>query len=365
MISSKEPVLLTVVGAGLVGRQHIKAISQCADQVRLQAIVDPDPEARSYVQTQAGWLSAAQDVRFYSALEDMLADAAQFPEHRPDGIILATPSQLHLDHGYACVEAGIPFLMEKPFTTDSQTGIALLEATQQAGLTCLVGHHRRHNPLIRRAREVIESGSLGTIVSCQATGWLYKPEEYFEPEWRRRPGGGPVYINLIHDIDLLQALMGPIDQVYALESNRIRGHQVEDTVVLTLQFTSGAIGTVNISDTIVAPWSWELTARENPAYAPTSQAAYLIGGTHGSLELPGLRLWRQSSKRSWWEPMESCQLTQSFGESMIQQIRQFAAVIRKEEPPLCSGQDGLQALRVIEAIKQSAAEGKLVQVTSP
>ena len=112
----------------------------------------------------------------------------------------------------------------------------------------------------------------------------------------------------------------------------------------------------------MAPWSWELTARENPAYAPTSQAAYLIGGTHGSLELPGLRLWRQSSKRSWWEPMESCQLTQSFGESMIQQIRQFAAVIRKEEPPLCSGQDGLQALRVIEAIKQSAAEGKPVQV---
>ena len=361
-MSSRDLVSLVVVGAGLVGRQHIKAIGQCADRVILRAVVDPDPEARSYVQEQAGVLLAGQDMRFYSTLEDMLADVAQFPEHRPDGIILATPSQLHVAHGYTCVEAGIPFLMEKPFTTDSKAGAALLEATQKAGLSCLVGHHRRHNPLVRRAREVIESGDLGTIVSCQATGWLYKPEEYFAPEWRRHPGGGPVYINLIHDIDLLQALMGPIREVYALESNRIRGHQVEDTVVLTLQFASGAIGTVNISDTIVAPWSWELTARENPAYPPTSQAAYLIGGTHGSLELPGLRLWRQSSKRSWWEPMESCQLTQRFGESMIQQIRQFAAVICKEEAPLCSGSDGLQALRVIEAIKQSAAKAKPVRV---
>ena len=78
-------------------------------------------------------------------------------------------------------------------------------------------------------------------------------------------GAGPVLVNLIHDIDLLRFLCGPITSVRALMSNAVRRNPVEETAGILLGFASGAIGTVTVSDAVPAPWSWELTAGENPA----------------------------------------------------------------------------------------------------
>ncbi len=69
----------------------------------------------------------------------------------------------------------------------------------------------------------------------------------------------------------------------------MRGNPIEETAAILLSFANGALGTFSVSDTTAAPWSWELTARENPAYPATGQACYMIGGTEGALELPGLR----------------------------------------------------------------------------
>ena len=73
-------------------------------------------------------------------------------------------------------------------------------------------------------------------------------------------------MNLIHDMDLLRHLCGEVTSVQAFESNAARGIR-EDSAVILLRFANGALGTVTVSDTIVAPWSWELTTGgENPAY---------------------------------------------------------------------------------------------------
>ena len=342
-----KPVSIAVAGAGLIGRRHIEAVL-ASGQTRLCAIVDPAPQGRE--------LAEKRGVVWYPSLAELLAKA------KPDGVILATPNQLHVEGGLECVAAGVPVLVEKPFSIDVASGEKLVTAANAAGVPLLTGHHRRHNPLIRRAKAEIDAGSIGRVASVNATTWFYKPEDYFDVEWRRKPGAGPVFINLIHDIDLLRFLCGPVDTVYAMETNAIRGNDVEETCVIALQFASGALGTVNVSDTIVAPWSWELTARENPAYPPTAEPCYLIGGTHGSLELPGLRLWRNRDRRSWWEPIDATQLPFGFDDPLVLQVRQFAAVIRGEEQPLVTGADGLAALRVIEAIKQSAASGEAVAV---
>ena len=86
--------------------------------------------------------------------------------------------------------------------------------------------------------------------------WLYKPEDYFDVEWRRKPGAGPVFINLIHDLDLLRHFCGEVVRVQAMESRRARGFEVEDTAALLMEVANGALGAVTVSDTVVAPWSW-------------------------------------------------------------------------------------------------------------
>lgn len=269
---SSGSVRIAVAGVGLIGKRHVEAV-MAARGVVLAAIVDPTDGARAF--------ASEHGAPWFGSLGDMIAANAA------DGAIIATPNQIHVDNGLECVAAGLPLLIEKPIATDVAAAEKLVAAAEAANVPLLVDHHRRHNQLIQRAKAEIESGSTGTIVSVTGITWFFKPDDYFDAEWRRMPGAGPVYLNLIHDMDVMHYLCGPVETVYAMDSNALRGNVVEDTAVILLKFKGGALGTINVSDTIVAPWSWELTARENPAYPPTAESTYFIGGTHGSLELPG------------------------------------------------------------------------------
>ena len=116
-------------------------------------------------------------------------------------------------------------------------------------------------------------------------------DDYFDVAWRREPGGGPILINLIHDIDNLRFIAGEIAAVQAVTSSARRGFAVEDTAAALLRFRDGALGTVVLSDTVAAPWSWELTAGERTSYSypQTGQDCYLFAGTNGALAVPSLR----------------------------------------------------------------------------
>ncbi len=335
---------IAVVGAGLIGQRHAKLIEAGAD-ANLSAIVDPTDAASSFAaETGAPW--------FASIAEMLAAD-------RPDGLIIATPNQLHMDHGLQAVAAGLPALIEKPIADSVAAAETLVSAADAANVPLLIGHHRRHNPLIADARAKIDAGELGRLVAVNAMFWLYKPDDYFDVEWRRKPGAGPVYINLIHDIDLLRHLVGEVTSVQAIQSSAARGHEVEDTAAALLTFDNGALGTITASDSIVGPWSWEQTAGENPAYPETDQHCYLIGGTKGSLSLPNGEIWGQNDPRSWWRDFQRSGPAATADEDpLIRQIAHFCDVIRGQAASLVPGREGLQTLRVIEALKQSAETGE-------
>ncbi|MEM8950537.1 MAG: Gfo/Idh/MocA family oxidoreductase [Pseudomonadota bacterium] len=337
---------IAVAGAGLVGRKHA---DMAAGEGVLHAIIDPVAGARE--------LAERHGCLWYPAVEDYLAS------HRPDGMIIATPNQLHVEHGLACVSHGVPALIEKPIADIPEAAARLVREAGRFGVPILVGHHRRHNPIVKAAKTAIESGALGRIVSVHAQFWLYKPDDYFEPAWRRAKGAGPVFINLIHDIDLLRHFCGEIVSVQAVESNLTRGHEVEDSAAMLLTFENGALGTVSVSDTIPAPWSWELTAAENPAYPETKAACYTIGGQTGSLSIPDLRLWSYPGKPGWWEPIDSRTLPVEPADPLLRQFRHFLDVIDGSAQPLVNGEEGLRTLAVIDAIKEAALMGTAQQVT--
>jgi len=344
-----EPVRLAVMGAGLIGRRHIDHVLK-EDCATLAAIIDPSDEGRA--------LAERRHAPWYPGFSDMLA------RERPEGVIIATPNQLHVTNGLEAVAAGIPALIEKPLADDVAAATRLVEAAEAARVPLLTGHHRRHNPLIQAAKKAIDDGRLGQVVAVHGQCWFYKPADYFDTAWRREKGSGPVFINLIHDVDLLRHLCGDIVEVHALESNALRGNPVEETAVILLRFASGVLGTVNVSDTVVAPWSWELTSGENPAYTHTQETCYTIGGTLGSLTVPYLDLWSNPTKPSWMEPIVRTRLPVEPQDPLGLQIRNFAAVIRGTAAPVVSGREGLETLRVIEAVKAAAASGQAVRLRS-
>lgn len=341
------PVALAVVGAGLIGRKHAALIAADAG-AHLAAIVDPAPAGRS--------LAANLGARWFPSVTEMIAQA------KPEGVIVATPNQLHVAHGLEAIAAGLPVLVEKPLADSVAEGLKLVEAAEAAGLPLLTGHHRRYNPMITKAMEIIASGRLGKLVTLHGSFWLMKPDSYFEPAWRRAKGAGPILLNLIHDVDLFRALCGEIVSVQAMASNALRRHEVEETAVILLRFANGALGTVTVSDAVTAPWSWEMTTGENPAYPRQEQACYQIGGAHGALSLPQLEVWWNPGARGWWEPLARERVPYVPEDPLVLQIRHFCDVIRSGATPIMSGREGLATLKVIEAIQRAVSTGKLETV---
>lgn len=340
---------LAISGLGLIGQRHADAIDAVAGAA-LVAVADPGKEGRREA-TRRG-------VPCYNSFEEMLTSAEL------DGVILATPTLLHIEQAQLCLRHGLPMLIEKPISTKADEAAPLVIAAMQQSVPILIGHHRRHNPLIRTAREAIDNGLIGKVRAVQATCWFYKPDSYFDiAPWRKKLGAGPVSVNLAHDIDLLRYLCGEVTRVYAAKASSARGFENEDLASAVLDFAGGAIGTITVSDSIASPWSWENTSGENPVYAKTEESCYLIGGSAGSLSVPDLTCWsHEGDKAHWWHPFSTERLEWQAADPLVKQMEHFCEVVTGRQQPLVSGVEGLSTLQVIEAIQQSAATGQPIKL---
>lgn len=338
---------IAVVGTGLFGRKHIETMKQ-EPACNLVAIADPTPEAEAY--------SRELGIPCFKDYCEMLDEA------RPQAAIIATPNVLHVPVGVACAERGIHMLVEKPIADTVEAAMQLTESAERAGVVLLVGHHRRHNPIIEKAREVVQSGRLGRITSISAQWMLLKAREYFDAVHRRSPGAGPVLTNAVHDIDDLRFICGDVIAVHAMTSNAVRQYPVEDTAVIALRFASGALGTLTVSDTSVSPWSWELSSGENPFYPRNDENCYLISGTEGALTLPKLELWRYRAEPGWGSPLQYERLVIETTDPLVRQIRHFCAAVRGEVEPKITGRDAVRTLLAVQAVFEAARTGHTIEL---
>ena len=335
---------ISIVGLGLMGQQHLKAIEK-HPSCSVASIIDNSKSAIK--------LAEASGHQHFIDLETAI------DKTKPDGIIVATPNARHFNDGLVGLRAGIPILVEKPLSDSLEDAANLVKVGKERNVPILTGYHRRHNPIVSDIKEKINSGFIGQVVSMHGMFWLYKPEDYFEQAWRKKKGAGPIYINLSHDIDLMRHFLGEIETVQSITSNNVRGFEVEDTSVAILKFSSGVIGSISISDTIVSPWSYELTSNENPAYHHTNANCYWIGGTEGSIELPKGTIWSYKDHRSWWEPISCTTIVNKKADPIYNQLNNFLNVINHIEEPLVSGLEGLKTSAVISAIKIASQSKKL------
>jgi predicted dehydrogenase len=337
---------IALLGAGLIGREHAGLIV-AHPATELAAICDPSPAAEAL----AARLSVPHFADYVAGLEAV----------RPDGAIVALPNQLHEAAALACIERGIASLVEKPVADTVAAGTRIAEASERTGVPVLVGHHRRHSPDIRAAKAAIEGGELGPLVAVNGMTLFDKPDDYFGAEWRRQPGGGPLLINLIHDIDSLRHLVGEIESVRAFTSSATRGFPVEDTASVAIRFANGVLGSFVISDAAVSPWAWEYTSGQALYHPSQPGASLFIAGRAGALSVSDLYLWRHAAPGQHWQhPLVREHRPGDGSRTYVTQLEHFVAVIRREAAPLVSARDGLATLAATLAVEVAAREDRTV-----
>lgn len=341
-----DSVRLALVGAGVIGKKHLARIT-AEPGAELVAIVDPAPHGAE--------VAAEHGVPLFADTEAMMSSV------NPHGVVVATPTVLHLAPTLAALNAGAHVLVEKPIAATLEQANQIVEASRRTGLNVLVGHQRRYYPLMTRAREIIRDGEIGDLVALNGQWTMRKGESYLAPDWRKKRAAGPVLTNLIHEMDLLRFLCGDIEALSAEVSNATRNFEKEDTAAIAMRFTSGVLGTFLISDATPSPISWELATGENEAFPPTYRNAYWFTGTKGTLEFPGLALWHPAGKaQDWTDPLERRAVPYEGADAYERQCAHFCAVIRGDEAPRINAEDATAALQATLAVLDSADTGQRI-----
>ena len=340
---------IAVIGAGAIGQTHMATLARTPG-LRLAALVDPAPAA--WAMAEARGVPCLPDVA--ALIDSGLAQAA----------VVATPNETHLPISAALLHAGLPVLLEKPVAESLAACRELIRIADATGVPVLVGHHRRHNPIIRAAKAAIAAGRIGDLVVASVTTALAKPPAYFDAAWRRTPGaGGPLLINIIHEIDLLRHFFGEIAAVQAFAGHGRRGFAVEDTAAVGLRFAAGGLATIAISDAAVGPWAWDLTAGENPARFPAHPvSAHHYAGSAGALSLPDLTLWTPEGPPDWTRALRPERLPVTPADPYVAQLSHFGDLVARGGAPVVSLRDATANVLVVDAIRAAAEAGHTIAV---
>ncbi|WP_425100158.1 Gfo/Idh/MocA family protein [Tropicibacter sp. S64] len=341
-----EALPVCVIGAGSIGQRHIE-VATLSDRVDLIAVVEPHAPLREAL--------AAKGLPMVATLDEVPAQVR--------AAVIATPTQDHHGSALACLERGWGVIVEKPTCATLDEAREVVAQAETKGLPLFTGHHRRCHPFSIAAREAL--AQIGDLVGVQGLWSLRKHDTYYDADWRRMPGAGPLLTNLTHEIDLLRFFVGEMTEASALLSSARRGFVIEDTASVAFRFANGALGSFLISDAGASPWSFEAASYENPAIAGSGEDYLRFVGTEGALAFPSLTRWGRSDEGEieWSKPLRRHD-GQTFPriDPLLAQIERFAVVMAGgTDDVLCTGQDGIAAMDMTLAAALSGHTGRPVK----
>ena len=324
-----------IAGYGSIGRRHLRNLRALGEE----DILLYRTHHSSLPEDETAGLPVETDLR-------------QALAHRPDAVIVANPTALHLEVALPAARAGCSLLIEKPVASRLD-GIPELEhALAENGRKALVGFQFRFHPGLRVVRDLLDSGAAGRPVSARAHWGEYLPdwhpwEDYRSSYSAREDLGGGVLLTLCHPIDYLRWLLGEVDGVTAQTGTLGElGIPVEDTAEIILHFSRGALAAVHL-DYLQKParHTLEITCtRGTIAWDnATGDVSIFKAGAPGWETLPA----PQGFERN---------------DLFLAELRNFIAVARGEAEPLCSLRDGARALELVLAAYESAQKGCRVAV---
>jgi myo-inositol 2-dehydrogenase / D-chiro-inositol 1-dehydrogenase len=226
-----EPVRIALVGAGRMGQVHLGALRQ-SDAIELAGVVEPVAHTRAEL--------AVRGVPTYATVDELLE------RDRPEGVLIAAPSDQHPALVARFAAAGIPMLCEKPLGIRAEQSLAATRAAAEAGVLLQVGYWRRFVPELRALRERIRAGELGEISQLSCMQWDEQPPS---EQFRAHSGGIAVDMG-VHEFDQTRWLLGQefewIAAAHAGPSSEPRDPADPDSATLLAQLSSGASATISL-----------------------------------------------------------------------------------------------------------------------
>ncbi len=329
-----------VLGGGNISETHARAVHEI-EGLQVTAFCGDNPQRITRLANLYGGSG-------YS-------DLSEFLTHDPmDLVLIGSPSGLHAEQGTAAARRGLHVLVEKPIDITPARAEALISACSQSGVKLGVFFQDRTAPDILKLRSLIQAGTLGRPILVSARVKWYRPPEYYRnSRWRgtwKLDGGGALMNQGIHTVDLLLWLMGDIVRVQAKTVTALHSIETEDTVVATLEFANGAVGTLEAATSVYPgfPRRIEMT------------------GSEGTIILEGDRIVSADlhEKLAEWSPCEgkdsdvrstSPVISDVGGHERI--LRDFVNAIERDETPLCDGSEGRRSVALVQAIYESARSG--------
>ena len=336
-----------IAGLGSIGRRHFRNLSALEEKdivlLRTRKATLPDDELAGY------------------PVEIDLTEALK--KHKPDAIVVANPTSMHLDIAIPAAQAGCHILLEKPVSHSLERLDVLQKTAEKSGSKILVGFQFRFHPTLNKARELIQSDALGKVLTVHAHWGEYLPqwhpwEDYRQSYAARADLGGGVIVTLTHPLDYLHYLLGDIESLWSFN-----GHispleiDVEDAAEIGLKFRNGAVGGVHV----------------NYFQRPPVHRLEIVG-TNGTLRWDNsdgiLHFYKSPATFGSCSDNPPAPVIESFSppegfernQLFIAQTRHFLEVVRGESEPICTLEDGIQALRMALAANRSQELGQIVRL---
>lgn len=228
---------LALVGCGRIARSHIDALRQHADRAEWVAVCDTQPEALARAVADTG-------APGFASLDELLQGS------EPDLVVLATPSGLHPQQAIRVARAGRHVLSEKPMATKWDEGVAMVQACRDAGVKLFVVKQNRLNATLQLVKRAVDQGRFGRLSMVTVNVFWTRPQAYYDAApWRGRwdMDGGAFMNQASHYVDMVDWLVGPVDNVHAYTATLARNIEAEDTGVMSLRLRSGALASINVT----------------------------------------------------------------------------------------------------------------------
>ena len=328
-----------VVGCGRIAQNHFAALKQHGARAELVAVCDNHAErlAAAVASTGAGG---------FASLDEMLAGSDA------DIVVLATPSGLHPRQAIKVAQAGRHVMSEKPMATKWEEGVAMVRACRDAGVKLFVVKQNRLNATLQLVKRAVEAGRFGRLALVNVNVFWTRPQAYYDAApWRGRwdMDGGAFMNQASHYVDMVDWLVGPVDNVHAYTATLGRAIEAEDTGVMSLRLRSGALASVNVT---------MLTHNKN------FEGSITLLGEHGTVRVGGVAV----NKIEHWEfdsPHEddakvanaSYGVDSVYGPGHPLYYDNVINTLRGEADAAVDGYEGLRSLEVLIAAYRSARDG--------
>ncbi len=332
-----------IVGAGAISTQHVEAI-RATDGASVAGLCDASAERARAAGERWG-------VPWSTDLEEALAWGGV------DAAVICTPSGLHAEHALVALHAGRHVLIEKPIALGLADADRVVAEGRARGLVVSTVSQRRFEPAIQEIRRVLSSGVLGPIAYVEGATLDYRPQQYYASgAWRgtRALDGGALMNQGIHMVDLVRWLTGPIVRVAGQTATVAKQMEAEDTAAAAVAFASGALGSLVATTSAYPGVPHDLRIHADRGYV------HLRGEEIAGWEVDGVA--RPST------PMEpdTGAGAATWGTTFVGHARQYEDVTRAildHRAPAITGLDGRNTLAVVLAVYESAATGRVVELT--